>query len=209
MNPQQIYNVELPSPSVSMSEDQPGSTQLFQLQSPVALYSLIAYTGLCLTTNLLGNLTILVCSFQHRAYRQDYLSVMLMRHMALSDLLYGINTLQPTLGSLIAGKWPYSRTYCWLTGYLKSYIFFLSLLLLCGLNITKLQNVRKPLRILSRSRVCVQRSCYLFWLFPLAIPLVEFVMDHDAVVFHYLPYRCVHVAANWKYPVLRIIIQTR
>ena len=192
-----------------MSEDQSGRTQLFEVQTPAALYSLIMYTGLCLTTNLLGNLVIIICSFQHRAYRQDYFSVMLMRHMAISDMLYGITTIHPTLGSLIAGKWPYSRTYCRLTSYLTTYLFFLSLLLLCVLNVTKLQNVRKPLRILSRSRACAERYCYILWVFPLAIPLVEICMDPDAVVFHYLPYRCVHLALVRKYPLLKKVIDTR
>ena len=116
-----------------MSDDTP--------MSPVERYTLIGWTSIILVSCIIGNTIILLATSRYKAIRLDKTSVVLIKSIAICDLLTGIFAVHPTLASLLYGDWPYGAVSCCVFNYLKVPTFVAAVLLICGLHLSKLHTL--------------------------------------------------------------------
>ena len=111
-----------------------------------------------------GNFLIITASVKFRAIRLDSVSEMLIRHIAVADVLHILLVVVPGVTSIISDKWIFGDVCCRIQSYLLPIFFSTSMYLLCGLNINKLMCLMNPLECRNRSS---RTGCFigtLFWL---------------------------------------------
>ena len=113
---------------------------------------------------LFGNLIIIAASVKFKAIRLDKVSEMLIRHIAVADVLHIILVVIPAGTSVICDKWVFGDTFCNIQTYLMPIFFSTSIFLLCGLNINKLVCLVYPLRSRHRSSRTGCKIGAAFWL---------------------------------------------
>ena len=143
---------------------------------------------------LLGNCIILTASVGFKAITLDKVSVMLIRHIAVADVLHILLVVIPAAVSIIRDGWVLGDTFCQIQTYLTPIFFSTSIFLLCGLNINKLVCLLNPLRSRSRSSRTGCKIGAAFWLqVVIAMAIVhlsafacnkEWDYHYSAAVFH-------------------------
>ena len=174
---------------------------LYALKTTTERYVLITWSSLALLVNLVGNITILLATVRYKAIKLDRVSVALIKNIAISDILMGLNTIFPILVSLMADGWIFGDYLCSIQHFLKVPIFISAELLICAMHISKLMCLAFPLRAINRKRRTGNYIAAAMWLIACVIPAVQLYVDKDSVTFDYRLYRCHYVfrALVWKW----------
>ena len=174
---------------------------LYALKTTTERYVLITWSSLALLVNLVGNITILLATVRYKAIKLDRVSVALIKNIAISDILMGLNTIFPILVSLMADGWIFGDYLCSIQHFLKVPIFISAELLICAMHISKLMCLAFPLRSINRKRRTGNYIAAAMWLIACVIPAVQLYVDKDSVTFDYRLYRCHYVfrALVWKW----------
>ena len=161
---------------------------------------LITWSSLALTVNLVGNLVILL-AIRRKAITLDKVSVTLIQNIAVSDILMALSTILPTLVSLIADRWVFGDTVCYIQHYLYPLVFTSALLLICALHVSKLVCLAFPLWSIGWSKRAANCIAVVIWIIACIIPIVQLCVDKTSVTFDYRLYRChfVHRAPVWRW----------
>ena len=177
-----------------MSDDKP-----FPM-SRAERYTLIGWTSIILVCCIIGNTIILLATSRYRAIRLDKTSVVLIKYIAICDLVTGIFAVHPILASLLYGDWPYGTVSCYVFNYLKVPNFIAAILLICGLHLSKLHTLLYPLNALGRTNRQGHKISVVI-LFLSSIPsLVQIAIDSRDVAFDYRSFMCTYLSSApiWK-----------
>ena len=168
--------------------------------SPAERYTLIGWTSITLVCCIIGNTIILLATFRYKAIRLDKTSVVLIKSIAICDLVTGIFTVHPILASLMYGGWPYGTVSCYIYNYLKIPTFISAVLLICGLHLSKLHTLLYPLDALGRNSTRGHKISVIVFLLSFCPSLVQMVIDIRDVAFDYRSFMCIHLsrAPIWK-----------
>ena len=79
-----------------------------QIHSDVQRYFWAAYHLFVFLSSLIGDSLILYSSFQKDAFKLNRLLVMVIRHIAVSDLTYAMFSVLPSAIALISDSWVYT-----------------------------------------------------------------------------------------------------
>ena len=161
--------------------------------SQVERYTLIGWTFFTLICCIIGNTIILLATSRYRAIRLDKTSVVLIKSIAICDLVTGIFMVHPTLASLIHGGWPYGTVSCYVFSYIKIPSFIAALLLICGLHLSKLHTLLKPLDALGRNSKPGHKISAVVLVLSLIPSLVQMVIDIRDVAFDYRSFMCTYL----------------
>ena len=149
---------------------------------------------------ILGNTIILLATTRYRAIRLDKTSVVLIKYIAICDLVTGIFAVHPILASLIYGGWPYGTVSCYVFNYLKVPNFIAAVLLICGLHLSKLHTLLYPLNALGRTSRQGHKISVVILLLSSIPSLTQLVIDSRDVAFDYRSYMCTYLSSApiWK-----------
>ena len=163
-------------------------------------YILIGWTFFILICCFIGNTIILLATTRYRAIRLDKTSVVLIKHIAICDLLTGILAVHPILASLLYGDWPYGTVSCYVFNYLKVPTFIAAILLICGLHCSKLHTLIYPLNALGRDSKRGQKIGAAILSLSLFPSLLQISVDSQDVAFDYRSFMCTYLfsAPIWK-----------
>ena len=175
-------------------DDEPSS------MSPVEQYTLVGWTFFTFTCCFIGNTIILLASSRYRAIRLDKTSVVLIKSIAICDLVTGIFAVHPTLASLLYGGWPYGTVSCYVFNYLKAPPFLASILLICGLHCSKLHTLLYPLNALGRNSKRGKEISAVILALSFFPSLLQIAIDSQDVAFDYRSFMCTYLfsAPIWK-----------
>ncbi|XP_063675857.1 C-X-C chemokine receptor type 1-like [Bolinopsis microptera] len=168
-------------------------------------YILIGWCVLVLVMNLAGNSIILLSTIRYRAIRLDRVSVLLIKNIAVSDILLAVFAVHPTLVSLIWDKWPYGTFLCSMFASLGNLCAISGILLVCAMHISKLLSLLYPLHSIGRTTRSGHRISISIWLLSAVSPITNIIVDKQSFYFNYKTYKCCFSATapimKWLLPV--------
>ena len=167
-------------------------------------YLLLSWCVVVLLGCVVGNTIILLATLRGRVIKLDRTSLVLIKNIAVSDILMGLVGVHPTLASLIHGTWPYGTVLCYTLHFLQVPVYLSAVLLICGLHLSKLHTIIYPLHSLGRTSRTGHVICGIIWLLCLVTPVTQLITDSEGVAYEDRTYRCMynfqHPAWKWLLP---------
>ena len=183
-----------------------GFTTKLDVEHITERYLLITWCSLVLLGCLIGNTIILLATVRCKTIKLDKTSLVLIKNIAVSDILMGIVGVHPALASLIFGAWPYGSISCYIFQYLQVPVYFSAVLLICGLHLNKLYTVIYPLSTVGRSSRAGHVICVVAWLLCAFFPATQIIVDFKPVMYVAKTYRCMYsyqdAVWNWLLPLI-------
>ena len=166
-------------------------------------YLLISWCAIVLLGCVTGNTIILLATLRCNAIKLDRTSVVLIKNIAVSDILMGLVAVHPTLASLIHGTWPYGNVACLIFHYLQVPVFLSAVLLICGLHLSKLHVLLFPLHAVGRTSRPGHVVSAVIWLLCLVTPVTQIIVNYERVVYDDRIYRCLYLNRDPVWTLLR------
>ena len=175
------------------------STSASSMSTPER-YFLVGWTSIVLFSCILGNTVILLATTRYKAIRLDKTSVVLIKSIAICDLAMGIFSVHTSLASLLYGGWPYGTVSCYVSHYLKVPTFICTVLLICGLHLSKLYNLLYPFKALGRTSKQGKMISAVILVLSTCPSILQLAVDWRDVDFDYRSFICLyrHSAPLWK-----------
>ena len=151
--------------------------------------------------SLLGDGTILVASIKYKAFKLHKVIVIFIQNIAACDLLITVISIFTQSVSLMADRWIFGTHVC----YMKVYLGFMgtvaSILLVCGMTVSKLLMVKRPLKARCWSRRRGHGVCAGLWALSCSVPLTFFIVDKDDLGVNRTTYTCSYNSTGeiWKW----------
>ena len=135
---------------------------------------LITWSGSSLLLSLAGNILILAAVY-YRAFRIDKLSLLVIKHLAVSDIYFNAIWVLPTLVTLVAGNtWVLGTRLCEITTYLQYPPAIATILFITVLSANKYMRCKFPLQTLDLTTKAAYRITVGVWGFSLVHPALYF-----------------------------------
>ena len=154
----------------------------------------ITYDIIILLSSLIGDSIILVGTIKYKAIKLHRVLVVVIQHLAVSDLLQSIFVVLPQTISLITKKWILGEFLCHMNDYVQHLCsYMVTALLTCMFSISKLLVVLFPLKTSTWSRKSAHLICSIFWLIGFLQPshlILMFFTTNDSLYFTYRDYSC-------------------
>jgi len=170
-----------------------GNQTLYEITDTAHRATLTTWCFLTATISVVGNIVVLVASLKYNAIKLDKISVVLIRNIAIADLAYALLVILQVGISLAVNSWPYGDGHdglCHLSTYLQHALAFTDILLICGLNISKLTCVMFPHRAFLRSKRTGHVIAFFVWMIAQLWSLESLARS---VYFDYRSYRCAYL----------------
>ena len=117
--------------------------------STAQIIPLATFCGMVVITGLLGNSMVLYSSIRYNAVLLDRISVMLVRNLALADILYCLCTVFPLTVSYFSGHYILGDVYCFIMAHLSFIPGTLNNLTVLAITSHRLRVICSPLRGIS------------------------------------------------------------
>lgn len=186
-----------------------GNKTKYGIENDALRYIWAGYHLFLTLSSLIGDTTILVASIKYKAFNLHEVVVVIVQHIATSDLMLTIITLLVTLVSILADKWVFGLYMCFLTVYADYYCNFVNILLISVMTTSKLLLLTYPLRFGNTSSKKAHIICGCCWAAALFVPAICLLINWDDVYFSYRAYQCAlgFTAPIWRYlrPILAVI----
>ena len=173
----------------------PDNYTLDRIQSTGERYLWIIYNITVALCSLTGDTIVLVASVKYKAINLHRVIVVLIQHLAVSDLLLTLFRVVPNIISLTADRWVLGTFLCTFVMNAQWLAYWMTGILTCCLATSKLLVVRFPFR----TRFCTTKqahlACGVLWGLSLVSPpqlLLIFWRDHGAMYFDYTMYMCMY-----------------
>ena len=166
---------------------------LDRIQSEGERYLWILFNIVVALASLLGDSIILVVSLKYNAIHLHRVIVVLIQHLAVSDLLLAVFRVIPTIVSLFADRWILGGFLCSFLMNAQWLAYWMTGILTCCLASSKLMVVRYPLRTRFCTRRKVHLVCGVLWALTFITPPQLLLMiqgDHETMYFDYSMYIC-------------------
>jgi len=172
----------------------------FGIQNNAVRYSWALYFLLGILSSLIGDTLILVASLREDAFKIKKFLVVIIQHIAISDLANTLTFLIPTEISLLTNSWVLGDTLCYIRAYTAYMMYLAGMSLIAVLTTSKFLILRYPLRAVSWSDSRAHQVCSLVWVSSLIMPILFFAVDKDDVHFDYRVYNCQYKLSSdvWK-----------
>ena len=171
---------------------------------------LIAWSIITALISLPGNTLILVASLKYNAIKLDRVSVILIRNLAVADLVYAGTVIAPTVSTLLAEEWVYGQVLCSVQFVATWTAHVGGIVLVCALNVSKLTCLLFPLRAIARRKCIGRLISAVIWgaVFLVCIPAIYWAV-RGWVGFSASSYRCDGsyelTSGKWWLPVLSVL----
>ena len=149
---------------------------------------------LILLSSLFGDTMVLYGSIKHRAIRLHRITVALIQHLALLDLVLALNRVLLMTVSLLADTWLFGEGLCITQQYIDKVCYRVIYALTCALTTTKLLTVKYPLKSGMWSQRKAQKLCLVVELVSVVLVspflYVYYSAGRSALFFSRLTYNC-------------------
>ena len=172
----------------------------FGINNDAERISWTAYFLFGVLSSLIGDSLILYASYQRDAFKINRILVIIIRHIAVSDLASTINRFLPISISLVTKSWILGDVLCYVVAYTSYFTYLAGMSHIAVLTTSKFLLLRYPLRVASWSKKRVNQVCSFVWAFTLITPICFFVVDKDDVNFDNRIYSCEYgfTSDAWK-----------
>ena len=164
----------------------------FGLHDNAERYCWVLYFLIGCLSSLIGDTLILIASCREGAFKVNKLIVIILQHIAVSDLACTVSATLPTAVSLLANSWVLGDALCFAGFYMRILAYPAGIALIALLTSSKFLLLRYPLRAGSFAPKNVRLVCCFIWVFSLIHPILFLSVDKDDVHFSYTVYNCVY-----------------
>ena len=162
--------------------------------NPSERYIWAALNLLIVVSSLFGDTMILIGSIKYRAIRLHRITVAVIQHLAVINLVLTANRVLPITISLVTNRWIFGEVLCNLQQYVDKICYRTVYFLTCTLTTTKLMTIKFPLKCGVWSECKAQKLCFLMegvsLCFVAPFILLYYTAGREAVSFSYLTYNC-------------------
>ena len=173
---------------VNYSSSVPGIT------SPSERYLWASLHILIFILSLFGDTIILISSIKYHAIRLHRITVAIIQHLAVLDLILSFNRVLPISISLFTNSWIFGDTLCLTQQYLDKICFRTVFFLTCTLTTAKYMTIKYPLKSGVWSDRKSQKLCLLVemisLLFVSPFLFIYYQAGTNSLYFNYLTYNC-------------------
>jgi hypothetical protein len=138
----------------------------YKINSAEERYFWVSYFAFVLLSSVIGDTLILVGSIKHGAMKLNKLLVVVIQHLAVSDLIQSIVFVLPTIVFLCADGWVFGDfvNLGWVQMACQKYIVQVGDYLVCVLCCTKVLLLKYPMRARNRTRQEAHALCACVWI---------------------------------------------
>ena len=156
----------------------------------------VSYNILIILSSLFGDSIILIATIKYNAVKLHRIIVVMIQHLAVSDLLMSLFKILPMTVTLVTDRWVLGEFLCVvnpLVGWLCNPV---TIFLTCLLATSKLLIIRRPLRALCWTRMSAHVACFTVWAicFLNPVQLMNFMVlaqkGGDGAYLKFLVYEC-------------------
>ena len=163
---------------------------LFGIKNEASRYTWAGYFLFIIISSLLGDSAILIASIKYKAFKLHKVLIVIIKHIAVCDLMVTATDVLPKLVSIISTEWVLGTFLCYLTSYARYYFDLASILLICAMTTSKLVILKYPLRSGSMTSKRTHLVCVACWLVALTDPVMGLFVDWHDIYFSYRGYQC-------------------
>ena len=112
---------------------------------------LILWSVITASTSVVGNSVVLVGALRHNAIRCDRLSLVLIKNLAVSDIVNTFIVVIPGIATLYTGKALFNdnKLFCTISGFAQFIVPIFNCLIICALSVNKMLILLNPWRTFS------------------------------------------------------------
>ena len=141
-------------------------------------------------SSLIGDTTILVASIKYKAIKLHRTIVIIIKHLAVCDLLVASLQTMPMFVTFVADKWVFGEVVCYVRSFAPYYFGTTSVLLICTMVTYKLLLLEYPFKLGTRSSKNAHMICGACWGIASIMPITMSLVSLHDVHFSYLMYTC-------------------
>ena len=166
----------------------------------------IIYNTLIILSSLIGDTIILIATTKYHAIKLHRIIVVMVQHLAVTDLLLTLFKVLPMTVSLVTNSWVLGGLLCCLNPLVGWLCNPVTIFLTCFLATSKLLIVKHPLRALTWSKKEAQIACVVVWVVCLLNPvqiinyMVLIQRGTGGTFLSYLVYECVFDRTSIEVP---------
>ena len=137
-------------------------------------FLLLAWTSISFVLGIFGNILVLVAAYR-RGIRIDKTSLLVIKNLASSDILFNLIWVLPTLTTLIADTWVLGNTVCHVTTYLQYTTAIATICFITIFSLNKFIRCKFPLKSWKISTAAGYLITTAVWTFAFVHPAMYFV----------------------------------
>lgn len=169
---------------------------LYSIHDSPERYFLITYNTFIVLSSILGDSIILVASLRYRSFKLHKILVIIIQHLAVTDLLLTLFRVIPQTAAVAADTWALGSFLGHVQVFVGGICDGLIMSLTCALATAKFLIVKYPLKAGTWSSRSVHVTCAALWLAKmilwLPLQLGHFIYTWDSLYFSYRTYQCIY-----------------
>lgn len=163
----------------------------FGIHSPAARYTMVFWYLLVLCTSLIGDTTILIATTKN-VFRLHEATVMVIKHLAVCDLIMATFFVFPCIVSLVADGWVLGAPICYVSAHFCYYGITIGCSLVATMTTSKYILLQFPLRGGVWLREHILKVCVGLWVFCFYTPISLLAIGPTDISFDYRTYNCMY-----------------
>ena len=165
----------------------------FGMKSNAERYLWAGWMFLVVVTSLVGDSIILIASIKYNAFKLNKITVVLIRHIAVNDLLYSVGAIGPGMISAIYNTGNPYRFLDYVRFSVAYYTAPVGSILISVFTLSKVLLLKYPFRVGLLSTRQGHKICLGVWIFCLHVPILPLVINKNDVVFDFRTYYCTYI----------------
>ena len=192
-----------------------GNRTAYGIHSDGWRHTWAAYLLFVVLSSFIGDTAILVSSIKYKAIKLHATTIVIIQHIALSDLMVALTDVLPKLISVLNHGWVFGTFMCELAPAPRLYFATVGLFLVSAMTASKMFLLKYPLRFGNFARDNKIVICAVCWVAALVSPGVNILLQDKITYFSYRGYQCDFTSSSpsihWiklVFPILLIVIPT-
>jgi hypothetical protein len=178
----------------------------YGLENDAIQYTWAGFFLFVLISSVVGDTAILIASIKHKAFKLHKVIVVIIQHIAVSDLMVTIVDILPNFITVIAGKQVLGSFLCHFCPFARILLTEANVLLICTMTTIKLLTLKYPIRCGTISKRKAHKFCAACWSVAVIVPLILLVVDWNDIYFSYRIYQCSYGYSSKIYKLLKPLL---
>ena len=172
----------------------------FGMKNDVERYFNAGWRTLVVICSLIGDSTILVASIKYKAFNVHKIVVVVIQHIAVSDLMHAVFSILPTIVPIICNSGGSNKILNYASFFIQYYVNNVGASLIAALTLSKLLLLKYPLKTGPWTTKQAHKICAILWVTSLGTPTWHLLISKDDVIFDYRVYNCSYLYSSsiWK-----------
>ena len=193
---------------MSREDEEYTNKTTYGIKSDAVKYTWEVFLIFVAISSLFGDTTILVASIKYKVIKLHKVIVVIIHHIAVSDLIIVLTVVIPNILSIIADKWVFGDVACKIVSYASVSFVLASFFLICAMTTAKMLHLKYTFRFLRISTKMAHVACLACWTISALLPILFKLPSDEITYFSYRSYRCEYIQSlqRFKYSLNPIAI---